>query len=145
MEAVDRGAPCPCGGVPPGSSLGDCCGPLVEAVRQAETAEALMRSRYTAYALADGDHLYRTWHPRTRPTGVEPEPWVGWVGLEVLEVVDGGRDDDTGVVAFRASWVAGEGRVRQRGEVTERSRFARRAGRWFYVGSEEGGGPLTGS
>lgn len=135
-EALDRASGCPCGGLPRGATLGDCCAPVIEGERVADTAEALMRSRYTAYALADGDHLYRTWHPRTRPEHVDPEPWVRWVGLEVLDVVDGGPGQDAGVVEFRARWVAGEGRTRQRGEVHERSAFARRAGRWFYVGPE---------
>ncbi|MBM6399400.1 YchJ family protein [Phycicoccus sonneratiae] len=135
-QPLDRGSRCPCGGLPSGASLGECCAPVIEGERLAPTAEALMRSRYTAYALADGDHLHRTWHPRTRPAGVDPEPWVRWVGLEVLDVVDGEAGQDAGVVEFRARWVAGEGRTRQRGEVHERSAFARRAGRWFYVGPE---------
>ncbi len=98
-----------------------------------------MRSRFTAYALADADHLYRTWHPRTRAAAAEPEPWLEWVSLEILDVVDGTPEDDTGVVEFRARWVAGEGRERQRGEVHERSRFERRAGRWLYLAAEPTG------
>lgn len=135
-EALDRESRCPCGGVPAGASLGRCCAPVIEGERRPATAEGLMRSRYTAYVLSDGDHLYRSWHPRTRPARVEPEPWVRWVGLEVLDVVGGGPEDATGVVEFRASWVAGEGQTRQRGEVHERSVFERRAGRWLYVGPE---------
>ncbi len=130
--------------MPAGATLGECCGPVIEGERDAATAEQLMRSRYTAYALADGDHLYRTWHPAGRPERVEPEPWVRWVGLEVLDTVAGGPVDDTGVVEFRAHWVAGEGRTRQGGEVHERSTFARRAGRWLYRGPDEPG-PVTGS
>ena len=135
-EMLDPDAPCPCGGVPPANAFSSCCGPVVENERRATTAEQLMRSRYTAYALADGHHLWATWHPRTRPDGVDPEPWIRWVGLEVLDVVDGGPGDDTGVVEFRATWVAGMGMTQQRGEIHERSRFERRAGRWFYLGPE---------
>ncbi|HMM96030.1 YchJ family metal-binding protein [Phycicoccus sp.] len=142
-EVLDRESRCPCGGLVPGATFAECCGRLIESGRPAETAEAVMRSRYTAYSLADGQHLFRTWHPRTRPEHVEPEPWVRWVGLEVVDVVDGGPGDDTGVVEFRAAWVAGEGHTRQRGEVHERSRFERRAGRWLYVGAE--GADVTGS
>ncbi len=47
-----------------------------------------MRSRYTAFALGDADHLWRTWHPRTRPPAVEAGR-LEWTGLEVLDVVDG--------------------------------------------------------
>ena len=46
-----------------------------------------MRSRYTAYALGDGDHLFRTWHPRTRTDDAAPDPRVRWTGLDVLDVV----------------------------------------------------------
>lgn len=91
-----------------------------------------MRSRYTAYALGHTDHLFRTWHPRTRPADLDPDPSLTWTGLSVLDVVDGGPDDDSGVVEFRAGWRAGE----QRGELCERSRFARRGGRWVYVERE---------
>ncbi len=143
-EVLDPGSRCPCGGLPPGATFGECCGPSVEGVRVAASPEALMRSRYAAYALADGDHLYRSWHPRTRPTSVDPEPWVRWVGLEILDVVGGAEADEHGVVEFRAHWVAGEGATRQRGEVHERSAFERRAGRWLYVGAQEPPG-VTGS
>ncbi|MGL5866011.1 MAG: YchJ family protein [Dermatophilaceae bacterium] len=124
---------CPCGGAPEGALLGTCCGPVVRGEQHPATAEQLMRSRYTAYAVADGHHLYRTWHPRTRPDIVEPEVWVHWVGLDIAEVVDGGANDETGVIEFRAHWESGEGVTRQHGELHERSRFERRAGRWFYL------------
>lgn len=113
---------CPCG---TGRPLEQCCGPLLSTERLASTAEELMRSRYTAYALGDREHLWRTWDPRTRPE----EPYLGddrWSGLEVLKVVDGGPQDSTGVVEFVAS---SEG-----GRLAERSRFTRRGGRWFYTG-----------
>lgn len=128
---------CPCGGVPPGATLDSCCGPLVRGERLAATAEELMRSRYTAYAVAAGDHLFRTWLARTRPYDVDPDPWVRWDGLELLDVVGGSEDDTTGVVEFRARWIAGEGATHQRGELHERSRFVRRAGRWMYVEGEQ--------
>ena len=47
-----------------------------------------MRSRYTAYVLGDGAHLFRSWHPRTRPGDTAPDPRVRWLGLEVLDVVE---------------------------------------------------------
>ncbi len=90
-----------------------------------------MRSRYTAYVLGDRDHLLRTWHPRTRPDGGDPDPsTVTWTGLRVIVTRDGGLDDDTGVVSFEAGFRTGN-----RDEVmSETSWFERRAGRWFYVG-----------
>lgn len=134
VQGAERGsAACPCGGVPEGATFDACCAPVVRGEVLAATAVQLMRSRYAAYAVADGDHLFRTWHARTRPAVVEPDPRVRWTGLEVIAVVDGGTGDATGVVEFRARWDAGEGGTRQHGELHERSRFERRAGRWMYV------------
>ena len=107
--------PCPCG---TGSSYDECCGPLLANRAQAPSPERLMRSRYTAHVTGDADHLFRTWHPRTRPDDVTPDPRTRWTGLEVLAA-----DDAT--VEFVASW---EG-----GRMHEVSRFEQRAGRWVYV------------
>jgi SEC-C motif-containing protein len=88
-----------------------------------------MRSRYAAYAVGDLDHVFRTWHPRTRPDDLAPTPGLTWTGLEIVDTVDGGPDDATGIVEFRASYELGG-----RAEVLhERSAFERRAGRWVYV------------
>lgn len=67
-----------------------------------------MRSRYTAYAMGSGDHLFRTWHPRTRPADIEPDQALTWIGLDVVDVVDGAADDTGGIVEFRAHWRSGE-------------------------------------
>ena len=78
-----RSAVCPCGGVPQWRlARVPAADPCSTGSALAATAEALMRSRYTAYALGDGDHLFRTWHARTRPDDVEPDPRVRWVGLD---------------------------------------------------------------
>lgn len=87
-----------------------------------------MRSRYSAFALGNDDHLFRTWHPRTRPSDVRSDD-LTWTGLRILDVVDGGPDDTAGIVEFEARWRHG----RDHGVVHERSRFERRAGRWFYL------------
>ncbi|GAA5159276.1 YchJ family protein [Ornithinimicrobium tianjinense] len=130
-QVVD--APCPCGS---GHGYAVCCGPLLRQERAAETAEELMRSRYTAYVLRDDDHLVRTWHPRTRPADVSTDEGLAWDGLEVLDRRAGGPGDQEGEVVFRARYHVG----RRHGVLHERSRFARRAGRWVYVdGTEETG------
>lgn len=113
---------CSCGS---GETYDACCGPVVRNERWADTAEELMRSRYTAYVLDDVDHLFRTWHPATRPDDLESLAHVEWTGLEIVEVVDGGPADEEGVVEFRAS--------HRGGVLHERSRFVRRAGRWVYL------------
>lgn len=125
------GQPCPCG---TGLSYPVCCGPLHHGERDAETAEELMRSRYAAYACGDSDHLFRTWHPRTRPVEVTVDDDVVWTGLEVTDTVAGGAGDDRGEVEFTATYTGGT--------MTERSRFERRAGRWVYV--DDGDGEIAG-
>jgi SEC-C motif-containing protein len=118
--------PCPCGS---GLVYNVCCGPLHHGERQAETAEELMRSRYSAYACSDSDYLFRTWHPRTRPADAAVGGDVVWKGLDVTGTAAGGIDDEYGEVEFTARFEAAAGP----GSMHERSRFERRAGRWFYV------------
>lgn len=124
-QAVGGGA-CPCG---TGRGYAQCCRPLHHQERQAETAQELMRSRYAAYVLRDFDHLVRTWHPRTRPADVGADEDIVWDGLEIVDARAGGSGDEDGEVEFRARYRL-HGR---RGVLHERSRFARRAGRWVYV------------
>ena len=123
--------------------------PLAEQVRRAvagsdvpvvgvglieEAAQALMRSRYTAFVVGDEDYLFRTWHPRTRPEGPYCHPGTRWTGLTIHETVDGGADDETGIVEFTATYRSGDGRGGVVDDaLRERSRFTRRAGRWLYL------------
>ena len=118
---------CPCGS---GEPYDACCAPIVRNERPADTAEELMRSRYTAYALDDVDHVFRSWHPATRPDQLDELPRVEWLGLEIIEVVDGGPADDHGIVEFEARHAGGVMRAR--------SRFVRRAGRWLYLDDDTG-------
>jgi SEC-C motif domain protein len=94
----------------------------------APTAEALMRSRYTAYVLGLSAYLLDTWHPRTRPTEIAPQPpGLRWIGLEVRRHRP--IDDEHATVEFVARGKLG-GRA-DRMHVT--SRFERLEGRWLYV------------
>ena len=68
----------------------------------AATAEELMRSRYSAYAVGDMDYVWRTWHPRTRPEALTPSGET-WTGLEILDTVAGQPGDEAGEVEFRAA------------------------------------------
>lgn len=122
-------APCPCGS---GTPYPKCCGPL-HAGAPAPTALALMRSRFSAFALADADYLSRTWHPSTRPDPLELDGDVVWRRLQIVDTVAGGEADTDGVVEFRASYRSAEGA----GLMHERSRFTRHEGRWVYVDGEQ--------
>ena len=90
-----------------------------------------MRSRYTAFALNDTDHLWRTWHPSTRPATVLPSG-NQWLGLRILDVVDGNPGDLRGIVEFEATY-----RETWRNKIQhERSLFEYRANRWMYLSAE---------
>lgn len=105
-----------------------CCGRWQAGV-PAPTAEALMRSRYSAYVRGNTDYLQATWHASTRPdpATLVPDPATRWLGLEVKRAVE---DGDTAVVEFVARFkVGGAPAVR----LHETSRFVREDGRWFYV------------
>ena len=125
-EELSGPQPCPCGA---GGAYADCCEPLHDNRVQASTAEQLMRSRYSAYAVGRLDHVFRTWHPRTRPSVIEPTPGLTWTTLSIRRTEAGQPADDEGVVEFDASYRTADGPGTQH----ERSRFARRAGRWFYL------------
>jgi SEC-C motif-containing protein len=135
---MDPTAMCPCGS---GEPFGDCCQPLHLGERQAETAEQLMRSRYSAYAVENLDYVWQTWHPRTRPSELKPEAGLTWTALEIVDTVDGRPGDESGEVEFRAHYLQ---RRRSRrsapdvagGTLHERSHFVVRARRWFYVDGE---------
>ena len=112
---------CPCGRPLP---YAECCGPAHDGAAPA-TAEALMRSRYSAFALGDVDYLQHSWHPDTRPRKLVADD-TRWTGLDVVDTSGGGLFDTEGEVEFVARY--------QGGDMRERSRFTRYEGRWVYVG-----------
>ncbi|MFB8386447.1 YchJ family protein [Microbacterium sp. NPDC055910] len=103
--------------------------------REPETAEELMRSRFDAFRRADAAWLRHTWHPSTRPESLDLGDNPRWRGLQIIDTVAGGPGDQTGIVEFRATYLADEGGV---GVLHERSRFVREGGRWFYVDGDVG-------
>lgn len=113
--------PCPCGM----GDYADCCGRIHAGTARATTAEQLMRSRYSAFALGDAEYLLASWHPSTRPPSLELDADRRWTGLEILDRRAGGPFDARGEVEFRAH--------HRDGVQAERSRFQREAGTWFYV------------
>ncbi|MFB9236579.1 YchJ family protein [Plantactinospora siamensis] len=120
-------APCPCG---TGQPYVDCCGPLHAGRAAAATAEQLMRSRYSAFALGEPAYLLETWAATTRPARLELDPEQRWFRLDIVAADRGGLLDSVGTVEFDAHYRTG-GRP---GTLHERSRFVRTDGRWRYVG-----------
>lgn len=118
---------CPCGS---GNTYNHCCRPYHDG-KAAPTAEALMRSRYSAYVLRNGAYLHRTWHSSTRPAkkSLLQLPATAWLGLQVLRTEAGTADDTHGIVEFIASY-------REAGQVEklhEISSFTKESGRWYYI------------
>ncbi|MFG2295700.1 YchJ family protein [Streptomyces sp. NPDC048603] len=119
--------PCPCG-LP--AAYVDCCGRFHSGAQQAPTAELLMRSRFSAFAVGDASYLLRSWHSSTRPDGLELDPAQRWERLEILGTERGGMFETEGAVEFRAYYREG----RHAGSLHENSSFTREGGSWVYVG-----------
>ncbi|MEU7619029.1 YchJ family metal-binding protein [Micromonospora rifamycinica] len=117
---------CPCG---TGLPYPDCCEPLHRGDGTAGTAEVLMRSRFSAFAIGDPGYLLRSWHSSTRPARLRLDPGQRWIRLEIVERTGGGLLDSAGTVAFRAHYREA-GRP---GTMDEHSRFVREDGNWVYL------------
>lgn len=120
---------CPCGG----EEYETCCGPYIEGQASAPTAEALMRSRYSAYVVGQIEYIGKT-HAPSKARGFDPESarqWSRrsqWHGLKIVHTEAGGSDDDTGIVEFIAKYSQGAGVLRHH----ERSWFVKVDGEWRY-------------
>ena len=123
-------AKCPCLS---GKSYAECCEPVIKGIAKAETAEALMRARYSAYAKTEIDFIIDSTHSCQRDSNDREEirRWSEsseWTGLEILRTEQGGKDDETGIVEFIA-------RYRDRGismEHHEIAEFQREKGDWYF-------------
>ena len=119
--------PCPCGTK---KMYLQCCGPRHDGTRPPESAEALMRSRYTAFAIGKGDYLVATGPGKGDPD--ELGQWgksVLWLGLEITARDKGTPEDTEGMVAFIARYLEEGAECR----IVERSRFAKSKGKWMYL------------
>jgi SEC-C motif-containing protein len=126
-------ADCPCGRRDAADrvlSHARCCGPYLAdfAGTPAPNAEALMRSRYSAFVLERADYLLATWHASTRPAELGFDAGVKWLGLEVKQHQP--IDATHAEVEFVARQRDKSGRAVR---LHERSRFVREDGRWYYV------------
>lgn len=123
---------CPCGS---GLELDACCGPYVAGDKPAPTAEALMRSRYSAYTLGNAAYLQSTLCEAEQGDDELTQEEINaatWLGLDIRDTVAGGEGDDAGVVEFVA-------RYKSNGDTMahhERSTFIRENDRWVYEGGE---------
>jgi len=126
---------CPCTS---GRSYADCCEPIIQGKQVATTAEQLMRSRYSAYALGHVDWIVDSQSPDGRQfvDRNATEAWskrANWHRLEVLAAQDGGPEDAEGFVEFKAYYtLAGE-------DIThhEVASFRREDGVWYFVDGVE--------
>ncbi len=121
---------CPCGS---GHTLEKCCQPYISGKAKAPTAEALMRSRYTAFTQANIEYLENTHHPKTRNEVdlKETESWArraGWLGLEIININEGEESDSQGMVEFKATYQLGN----EKHVWHELSSFEKRHDSWFY-------------
>lgn len=128
---------CPCNS---GEQFQHCCARYLAGATPAPTAEALMRSRFSAFATANEDYLLRTWHATTRPASLDLDPGQQWYLLEILDTHDGGAFATTGTVTFRAHYRSATDR-RDKHSFTEASTFTKESGQWFYVEALEIGQP----
>lgn len=122
---------CPCGSQ---GAYDNCCGPVIEGVRKAETAEQLMRSRYSAYTRGIMPYLYESTHPSHRK-GYDHEgtkEWAAnseWHGLEIIATRGGGAADAIGEVEFKACY-SGDGVDHIHHEV---GRFRKMDDIWYFT------------
>ncbi|WP_139959723.1 YchJ family protein [Flavicella sediminum] len=121
---------CPCG---TGKAYKICCGAIHKGKVKAQTAEELMRSRYSAFTKADGDYLMRSYHSSTKPLSEKKEivRWaksVTWLSLLIVAKTKGTVNDTEGTVEFKASFLEnGEVKV-----IYENSYFSKEKGHWVY-------------
>ena len=126
---------CPCN---PGKLYKFCCKIAHNDILKVQTAEQLMRSRYSAFVLAKMNYLQKSHHSTTRPSKKENKKiarWtknVEWVKLEILTTKKGNVNDSTGEVAFKAYFLENG----QLNTIEETSRFDKEDGYWVYLDGE---------
>jgi SEC-C motif-containing protein len=112
----------------------DCCEPFIKGVSKPATAEELMRSRYSAYAISDVEYILRSTHSHTRKyfKRDEIETWAkssDWEKLEILSTTDGAAKDRKGFVEFKAYYTNEKGEPVVHHELSE---FRKELGKWFF-------------
>ncbi|PNH08962.1 hypothetical protein TSOC_004478, partial [Tetrabaena socialis] len=134
-----------------------CCAPYHRGAAAVPTAEAMLRSRYSAYAAKDPQYIADTTHPDSPEFVGSRSSYTGAVKqtmrrLDPLKLTilkeDAGASADESFITFKLNRRIRDPEVPRNApeldEVTERSRFERIGGRWYYMESsfegEEGAG-----
>lgn len=122
---------CPCGS---GSPFEACCEPFLLERSKPQSATALMRSRYCAYAMGAVDYLYKTSGPKVRKEfdAENSRKWAEsaqWTGIEILSEEGGSETDESATVEFIAHYTVNGTPF----DHHERSEFARIAGEWRFI------------
>ncbi len=118
---------CPCQS---GLLFQQCCQKFLSLSSLPETAEQLMRSRYSAYVLHNENYLLNTWHPKHRPEALQlQESTNQWLGLKIKATHKGQKNDHEGYVHFIARFKV-NGKAHK---LTENSFFEKINGQWFYT------------
>jgi SEC-C motif-containing protein len=122
---------CPCGSL---LTFTNCCGPFLTGNAVAPTAEALMRSRYSAFCFHNSGYLIQTLHPSKRSASDKQDlessfSETGWLSLNIMQCSQGKEQDKQGQVEFIARYCTDK----QLQQLHERSNFVRENGLWFYV------------
>ena len=121
---------CPCGSK---KQYQYCCGKYLSGKATAETAEKLMRSRYTAFYKGNVDYLIATLHPDKRNQSDRTELTQSinntqWISLTIINTTKGKKNDVIGYVEFEAVYQG-----KEVGQLHERSKFIKTDGKWFYL------------
>ncbi len=118
-------------------SFSACCSPHLSGATTPQTAQALMRSRYSAYALGDIDYLINSWWPeQQKQLDVDAITlWSNnsdWRGLKIHNYRQGSAEDTEGWVDFSAFWIESNnsGQLQQH---RENSYFKRLNKRWYFI------------
>ncbi len=122
---TDRNS-CPCNS---GAAYAACCQPFLTGAGKAASAEALMRSRYSAYVRRDVEYLLKSWHPSTRPAQIDTTTIPDWYNLQIVRTGPGNESDTHGIVEFIATALSPKGTC----TLHEVSRFIKEDDQWFYA------------
>jgi SEC-C motif domain protein len=125
---------CPCGS---GIDYNECCKPFIHDDRPASTAEALLRSRYTAFTEAAVEYIQNTTHP-DKKAQFDPKSTRNWAEnsqwhqLEILNSMAGTAEDETGEIEFIATYTQEETKTKHH----ENAQFKKMDGKWFFYDGE---------